>query len=81
MRSKLGMKGSHTDSRKPFIEVVSGGDLHRKSGRWMKLERVIDREKDQYKEKVTNPQTGEIVHRCEELLSEHRGHGSARKRT
>ena len=41
---------------------------------------VIDRENDLYKEVVTDPDTGKIIHQCEEPLSEHVGHGSAKHR-
>ena len=78
MKSKLGMKGRHAGGGKPYIEAVSGDDLHRKSVKWMKLERTIDRENDKYHEIVTDPSTGEIVHECKEPLSEHRGHGAAK---
>lgn len=45
----------------------------------MKKSRVIDKYKDRYMEKVTDPETGEIIHGCEEPLSEHFGHGFASK--
>ena len=45
----------------------------------MRLERVIDREKDSYKEIVTDPITGEVTHHCGEPLSKHQGYGSAKK--
>ena len=54
-RSKLGMKGKHAGGGKPFVEMVSGDDPHRKSGKWMKLSRVIDREHDQDSETVMDP--------------------------
>ena len=44
----------------------------------MKLERHIDRDNDHYHEKVTDPETGEIIHESDEPLSEHQGHGSAK---
>lgn len=44
----------------------------------MKLERIIDRENDWYEEVVTDPETGEVIHRCAERLSEHTGRGSAK---
>jgi hypothetical protein len=44
----------------------------------MQLTRIIDREKDLYKEVVKDPDTGEIVHECEEPLSQHIGHGTAK---
>lgn len=79
IREKLGMKGKHKGEKKPFIESVSGDDLHRKTGKWMKLTRMIDRDNNQYKEEVKDPETGDTIHRCEEPLSDHMGHGSAKK--
>ena len=79
IREKLGMKGKHKGEEKPFIESVSGDDLHRKTGKWMKLTRVINRDNNQYREEVKDPETGDTVHRCEEPLSDHKGHGSAKK--
>jgi hypothetical protein len=61
------------------IEQLVGDDLHRTSGKWYKKIRVIDRENDRYLETVTDPETGEVVHHCEEPLSEHFGHGSDKK--
>ena len=58
---------SHAGVR-PSLELTSGDDFHRKSGIWMKLERVIDRVKDWYHEVIINPKTGDIVHKCEEPL-------------
>ena len=76
--SKLGMKPKHPGSKKPFVEQTTGADLHRKTGKWMNLSRVYDRENDLYKEVITDPTTGEIVHECIEPLSSHNGHGSAK---
>ena len=42
---------------------------------------LIDKDNDLYEEVVTNLRTGEIIHECEEPLSEHRGHGSDKKET
>jgi transcription elongation factor Elf1 len=78
--SKLSYKGKRGGKGKPFVLGVIGYDLFRKIQKWMRLERVIDRENDYYKEVITNPTTGEIIHHCEEPLSEHRGHGSAKKK-
>ena len=78
IKSKLGMKARRDSGGKPFVEQISGDDLHRKTGNWMKLKRIIDRENDHYHEIVTDPLTGEIVHECEERLSDHKGHGSAK---
>src|SRR3989344_7006731 len=47
--------------KRPKAEIISGDDLHRKSGKWMNKERVIDRGKNNYREVVTDPETGEVV--------------------
>jgi len=80
IREKLGMKGRHADGGKPFIEQVHGADLHRDTGTWRHLSRIIDRENDQYYEVVKDPVTGKILHECREPLSKHRGHGAAKRK-
>jgi len=65
--------------RKPHYESVKGDNLHRDSGIWMKLTRVIDRAKNWYEETVINPDTGEVMHQTSEPLSQHKGHGSDKK--
>ena len=59
--------------------MLGGDDFNRKLGKFVKLERVIDREKNWYKKRVTDPDTGEVLYECEEPLTDHRGHGSARR--
>lgn len=78
LHEKLGTKAKRKDKGKPFVEQVSGDDFQRKSEKWVHIDRIIDREQDIYKELVTDPKTGEIIHKCEEPLSKHQGHGSAK---
>ncbi len=78
LREKLGMKGRHASGGRPFIEQVHGADLHRDTGTWRDLSRVIDRENDVYHEVIKDPTTGEVLHECKEPLSQHRGHGAAK---
>jgi len=78
--SKLGYRGKRGGKGKPFMLGVIGYDLFRSIQKWVRLERVIDRENDYYKEVITDPTTGEIIHHCEEPLSKHQGHGSAKKK-
>jgi hypothetical protein len=77
-QERIELVGRHAGLRKFFVKQVSGVDLHRKSGIWMHLTRVIDRANDWYHERVVNPKTGEVVRECSEPLSEHRGHGADR---
>ncbi len=79
-RTRFRLRGRRSNVRKPFIEQIVGDDLHRRSGKWMKLERVIDWERDRYREVVTDPESGKVIHRCEEPLSQHSGHGAAKTR-
>lgn len=78
-REKLSVKGRHTGGKKPFIEQVHADDLHRDTGTWRHLSRVIDRGNDLYWEVVRDQATGEVVHECREPLSEHRDHGAAKR--
>ena len=42
-------------------------------------ERLIDRKSDRYKELVKDLETGEVIHETDEPLSQHTGHGSAKR--
>ena len=44
-------------------------------------ERLIDHDNDHYKERVTDYETGEVIHEDESKLSQHIGHGSAKRKT
>ncbi len=74
---KIGMKQKRHGHKKPIYESVSGYDLHRASGQWNKLTREIDRENNRYREVIVNPETGETLRHCDELLTDHINHGSA----
>jgi hypothetical protein len=80
LRDKIGMKAKRGGKGKPFIETVTGEELHRKTGKWNHIERIIDHENNLYSETITDPDTGSIIHQCKELLSEHKNHGSAKKK-
>jgi DNA-directed RNA polymerase subunit RPC12/RpoP len=79
LRGMLALKARHAGGGRPFVEGKIGSDLHRRSGRWMRLERIIDRGRDWYREHISDRETGEVVCHVEEPLSEHRGHGAAKR--
>jgi hypothetical protein len=64
---------------KPYQEQTSGDDYHRDSGEWRRVHRVIDRENDRYFERITDA-AGNVVREVEHPLSEHQGHGAAKRR-
>jgi len=78
IRSEIALKHKRPGVKKPLSEQKHGDSLSTKLRRWMRRSRVIDRQNDRYTETVVDPKTGEMVHSCDEPLSEHRGHGSAR---
>ncbi len=67
--------------KKPIVEDRSGEELTIKTGRFSKKERVIDRLNNRYYEFVQDPETGEVLWECDEKLTDHYGHGSARRST
>ena len=77
-RFRSELKGALLRSGRPGRELSQGHDLHRKTGIWMLLTRLIDRKNNLYHEKIVNPNTGEVVHERKERLSKHIGHGSAK---
>jgi len=78
LHDSLTAKGRHEGQKRPFIEVFSGADFSHRLKKWMQKLRLIDRDKDIYHEEVTDPDTGEVVHKTKEKLTEHTGHGSAK---
>lgn len=79
-REFVGLKGKRLGRKKPVYELQDGDQLERSTGRWMKKRRIIDYDRDLYEETVVDAETGEVRHVCREPLSEHWGHGSAKRR-
>ncbi len=73
-------KAKENSVKKPFQEFKIGDDFHKKSGKWNIREMNIDRKNDSYSEMIKDGATGEIIHQCDEPLSKHKGHGSAKKK-
>jgi len=80
-RGMLSFKARRIRSGRPFAEGKVGNDLHRKSGRWFRLERIIDHARDWYREIISDRRTGKVIHHVDEPLSKHIGHGAARRPT
>lgn len=78
IHEKISLKAKQQGFKKPRKELVTGDEKYVAQDRWVHKERVIDRENDKYLEVVKDPKTGEIIHQCEEPLSQHFGHGSAK---
>ena len=74
----LSYKGKRPGWKRKFIEGFTGMDLSRDLGRLMRKESIYDRAGNRRFELVVDPQTGDVIHHCDEPLTEHTGRGSAR---
>ena len=77
----LATKARHGDvgKAKPYREAFMGFDFHRDSKGWRQVSRVVDREGDRYTERIVDA-AGNVVRDIDEPLSDHRGHGTAKRR-
>jgi len=79
-KSMLGAKAYEPGRKEPFLEHKTGDSFFRKAAKWVTRIMRIDRRGNRYTEHIYDPKTGETIHQCDEPLSEHKGHGSVRKR-
>ena len=67
-------------AKKLRADTYSGVEHSHKYGKLVRVNRTIDKDNDRYIETVIDMQTQEILHKCDEPLSEHVNHGSAKNR-
>jgi hypothetical protein len=67
-------------AKKLRFDTYSGVEHSHKFGKLVRVHRTIDKDNDRYMEKVIDMQTGEILHECDEPLSQHTNHGTAKPR-
>jgi hypothetical protein len=80
VRGSLATKARHGDvgKVKPHREAYTGSDYHRDTKEWRQVSRVVDRERDRYTERIVDA-AGNVVGDVDEPLSDHRGHGAAKR--
>ena len=69
-----------SSKRNPRVEFITGTDISKDNNRLVEKYRLIDKNKNLYKEKIIDKETGEIIKNVEEPLDQHQGHGSAKFR-
>jgi hypothetical protein len=81
VHDSLAYKARHGDVGKvrPYREAFTGFDYHRDIKQWRQVSRVVDRERDRYTERIVDA-AGNVVRDVDEPLSQHRGHGAAKRR-
>ena len=78
--TKIKSMDPHAKSKKKLRREYFLGVDANKDGKLMNKERLVDKDANIYYEFVQDPETGEIVRRCQEPLTEHRNRGSAKKK-
>jgi hypothetical protein len=63
--------------KNPVMDVFQGVEIHKNTGVLVNKERIIDKINNKYYEHVETFD-GEILHHCDEKLTDHHGHGSAK---
>ena len=80
VRSSLGIKARHGNIKKPFLEQKSGDNFSQKVQKWVYRLMRVDRDNDNYSEIVVDLDTNDVLHKSDEPLSRHQGHGSAKSK-
>jgi hypothetical protein len=73
-------KAKRLGKGKPFIEQSAKHELYRETGEDHDVDRIIDREKNLYKETIRDSKTGGVIRECCEPLDKHVGHGYAKRK-
>lgn len=76
--SGIRLKGFRKGMKKFFVDFFRGIELWRDRGTLSYREKMIDREKDYYRESITDLSSGEVIREVREPLSKHIDRGSAR---
>ncbi len=79
MKGKV-KNSKYSSKRNPRIEFITGTDIRKDNNRLVEKYRLVDKNKNLYKEKIIDKETGEIIKDVEEPLDQHQGHGSAKFR-
>ena len=82
LRAILRLKGRRglAGRMKVYIEKKLGDEFYRLLGKWRRIHRTFDHNNDEYREVITDAETGQVVVGKYERLSEHQGRGSAKHR-
>jgi hypothetical protein len=74
-------KDKTKNSRKnPILDVFQGDDIYKRTGEWVNKVREFDKINNRYYENVETLD-GKILHHCDEKLTDHQGHGSAKSKS
>ncbi|NWJ45001.1 MAG: hypothetical protein HXX08_03895 [Chloroflexi bacterium] len=77
-KPKIVLKAKNGGKGKPFIEIIVGYDWSQALKRFVNKYRLVDRHSNKYKEVISDGETDNVIHFCEEPLNEHQDRGTAK---
>ena len=80
MRGKARSGEAGKPGGKPWLTTMSEPSWSHDRQKWLHREKTENRRDNRYTEVVKDPDTGEIVHEVDAPLTDHQGHGSARRK-
>ena len=80
MRAKARSGEPGQPGSKPWLETRTEPSWWRDGKKWVERTKTEDRRNDWYSEVIKDPDTGEIIYQDAEPLTDHRGHGSAKRK-
>src|SRR3954464_14534916 len=80
IRGKARSREAGKPGGRPWLTFMSEPSWSYRYEKWMHRDKAENRRDDRYTETVKDPSTGEIIHECDEPLSEHKGRGSTRQK-
>jgi hypothetical protein len=73
VQTYMKVHSKHRDGGREVVrEEISGDDFYGKTGRWSIMRRLIDRANDWYEEVFHDRDTGSVIHKKAERLTDHR---------
>ena len=81
MKNRILLKEKHKESwlrKKNALEFIVGDELSVSLNKWVYKNRTIDSVNNNYQELVIDLNIGNVIHQCDEPLSEHYGQGTAK---
>lgn len=76
MHGMLGQKARHGQPGEvaPHVELKVGSSYDHDTGRWLKLEQVVDHDNNRYRKRLVDKETGKVIRDEDGPLDQHKAH-------
>lgn len=79
--AELHLTGYRESKSKWFVKVKQVRSWFRRDGVWHRVDRTLNKRENRYVEHIVDEETGAVVRHVEEKLTDHQGHGSAKRKS